>query len=434
MSSADLAGPGEEDVCRTIAANESEVGELGAGAAGRADDAEDAAPPQEEARVKWMWGDAGVVSGLARLNPMRWSAAMEPGAAAADLAKQEGKARPVELAVVGQKYRLEFASAAAAASWLSAAGNVGLPSGYEFTGLVGVGLFLSSEGLAVFCRMHARTPYLQRNFIMAYAYARRTVALPYVLAKEQRHVSDVHTRRDAVWADFDASDARWLTAFVAASDSENAPETKFTRPESLTAAGREWKRVRMSEYHTEWRAAGGADHVVAWRGGDGGLGDACDHPGSPCGAFINGEPDDAVPPALRKQLPGIAAMAEKAAAEGGKVYVVGYSQGGIPAVATALALAADGEDRLHAAHLLNAATMFWPRWMGAYLGTDWWGAAPPPAAARTTSWLVRDDPLSEGVPGGFRAPQFPGKALVLPRAAGGKQVMDNHKFAHFCRE
>ena len=48
--------------------------------------------------------------------------------------------------------------------------------------------------------------------------------------------------------------------------------------------------------------------------------------------------------------------------------------------------------------------MFWPTWYATVLPEDWWSNAPA-VSCKITSWVVKDDPLSEGLQGsgGFRA-------------------------------
>jgi hypothetical protein len=62
------------------------------------------------------------------------------------------------------------------------------------------------------------------------------------------------------------------------------------------------------------------------------------------------------------------------------------------------------QDTLKRVELLNCATMFWPTWYAALLPEDWWSNAPA-VSCKITSWVVKDDPLSEGLQGsgGFRA-------------------------------
>ena len=92
--------------------------------------------------------------------------------------------------------------------------------------------------------------------------------------------------------------------------------------------------------------------------------------------------------------------------------------------------------------LLNAATAFWPAWLDQLLPAEWW--TPPPirdddderrsmalVAAAIQSWVMRDDPLSEGTPGGARAPRSPGTTIVLPARATGLALIENHAFCHF---
>ena len=84
--------------------------------------------------------------------------------------------------------------------------------------------------------------------------------------------------------------------------------------------------------------------------------------------------------------------------------------------------------------LLNAATAFWPAWMNQLLPDGWWTCRSRTlmgAAEAIQSWVVRDDPLSEGTPGGARAPRTPGTTIVLPACAKGLALIENHAFAHF---
>ena len=85
--------------------------------------------------------------------------------------------------------------------------------------------------------------------------------------------------------------------------------------------------------------------------------------------------------------------------------------------------------------LLNVATAFWPAWLNELFPTRWWTGRVSTefaaAAAVVQSWVVRDDPLSEGTPGGARAPRAPGTTIVLPTRAKGLALIENHNFEHF---
>ncbi len=83
--------------------------------------------------------------------------------------------------------------------------------------------------------------------------------------------------------------------------------------------------------------------------------------------------------------------------------------------------------------LFSPASMFWPIWLRPpMLPEDWWTHAPP-TAAKITSYVIRDDPLSDGVPGanGFRAPQMPGRTIVLPPKYTGADLWKNHNLENF---
>ena len=85
--------------------------------------------------------------------------------------------------------------------------------------------------------------------------------------------------------------------------------------------------------------------------------------------------------------------------------------------------------------LLNVATAFWPAWLNELFPTRWWTGRVSTefaaAAAVVQSWVVRDDPLSEGTPGGARAPRAPGTTIVLLARAKGLALIENHAFEHF---
>ena len=81
--------------------------------------------------------------------------------------------------------------------------------------------------------------------------------------------------------------------------------------------------------------------------------------------------------------------------------------------------------------LLNAATMFWPLWYTSLLPEDWWCHTEPYwNCPNVRSWVVTNDPLSEGIPGGaIRAPQTPGQTLVLPTRTD--DLLGNDSIGHF---
>ena len=135
------------------------------------------------------------------------------------------------------------------------------------------------------------------------------------------------------------------------------------------------------------------------------------------------------------------------------VFSRGVHAGAIPALGCCLALAAaapretqsSGEETTISTGvvvgecvLLNAATAFWPAWLNQLLPAQWWTPSDADESrlmdlvgAAVHSWVVRDDPLSEGTPGGARAPRAPGTTIVLPARATGLALIENHAFSHF---
>jgi hypothetical protein len=157
--------------------------------------------------------------------------------------------------------------------------------------------------------------------------------------------------------------------------------------------------------------------LVAFRGVRG-IKDTAQHPGSPILAY-------ALPQVLDQDAaPDLPLRAVQQLANSGKrVSFVGYSFGGIAAYGTALQFG--NQPWLKEIILYNPTTMFWPYWWAAFSNGD----NGPSLAAKTTSWLIQDDPLSEGIPGrSWVAPTVPGITHVLP-ACG--ELFDNHPFANF---
>merc|ERR1712196_137531 len=106
------------------------------------------------------------------------------------------------------------------------------------------------------------------------------------------------------------------------------------RPQTVQAGG-SWKRYEdecepyWAVYQQDtWHSAMHASFVVLFTGGDGSLKDAKCHPGSPARAFVQGQSEQFVPYLPIDLL--------RRLGEQGEVCLVGYSLGGIAALASAL--------------------------------------------------------------------------------------------------
>lgn len=381
-----------------------------------------------EVQIEWKWADAGllpVLGGyLATQNPMRWSQGVP-----AEVSQQLRAAktdRPVNLRILGQSYMQEFSTAMEAAQWVEDCLQDEVVTPATGSLVFSLATFaagrLAGPALAIFCSTNAsHLPFFKRNLLAARVYSHRVVSLPFDIATLQRKKQlGVHPRRSVKWSVFDESPARGLADFVAA-----ATLSEEERPSSLQVSGKSYARKDGDAPSQFWAVyQHEADYVIAFRGGDGGKEDAKLHPGSPARAFIAGE-DPAVVPAL--PLDSLRVLGST-----GKVTIVGYSQGGIPALGCVLALG--NVAWLQECVLLNCATIFWPHWYQELLPSDWW-SNPPDFSPKIISWVIRNDPLSDEVPGGSqRMPQVPGETRVVPSCAFGKDIMDNHSFHHFVAE
>ena len=431
----------------------------------------------DDVRLQWMWGDAGVLplpgfKWAAKVNPFRWSKAAAPDAVADAMSKLKWKkqTRKVKLRIVGQNNTLKFANGRAAAEWVreqcesgdAAAANLRpteATSG-KVSFAAGAAGSLAAPALALWLRVQARDsgrPWRKRNLFVAASYARRVTQVPREVVDMQQHLSKAsaegHPRREIPWDEFDTSRTRVLTAFV-----EAAATPVADRPASITldATGEEYQLAagpaggNDSPFWVAYVCPAAAGAVLAFRGGDGGVDDAKNHFGSPARAFIAGEDPGAFPVGLQPALDLLEALGRDAS-----VTVIGYSQGGIPALACGLAFG--HMPWLNKCILLNAATVFWPPWFSAEEGgnggsgdgggggggggrarpllrDDWWQNPDGIGRAREIilSYIIRDDPLSDGVPGGkMKAPQVPGTTLVLPAVCFGTNIGENHAFKHF---
>lgn len=284
--------------------------------------------------------------------------------------------------------------------------------------MVAVGKGLTEPVLAMFCRYFTKRPWPKSSIIFAGAYAHYVCQIPKQLAEVQ-HEKGAHPRRAVAWQDFDASPDRSLTAFV-----EAAALPEAERPQSIEFDGKTWQRIDQAESNTFWAAYQcGTESIIGFRSGNGRPGtpeyleDAQIHPGSPARAFIQGT--DA------EELPEMPVELVQRLGRAGRVSTVGYSMGGIPALASAL----KAGDALERCVLYNPSMIFWPPWYAKLLPENWW-TIPPSSSGKITSWVVCNDPLSEGFPGGpLRAPQTPGTTFVLPTCT--EDYFMNHLFDHF---
>eukprot|EP00929_Paragymnodinium_shiwhaense_P072301 TRINITY_DN36708_c0_g1_i1.p1 TRINITY_DN36708_c0_g1~~TRINITY_DN36708_c0_g1_i1.p1 ORF type:complete len:414 (+),score=33.75 TRINITY_DN36708_c0_g1_i1:68-1309(+) len=387
-----------------------------------------------EIKLEWKWADAGTTIPLvgafaAHMNPLRWSSG-SPTEVQEQLLSELG-GRPVCLRVVGQSYTQEFQDNEEAAAWVGKCEKE-LSTVTEGTLSLSLAEFAAGQAaipaLAMFCRLHAtEQPFSKRNIFVASAYARHVVNLPFKISRLQAEKRvDRHPRRLAEWSEFQRSSSRSLTQFVAAATLPPAE-----RPATVVHGGSTYAYANAEDHSRFWAAfrCEGADKdhwILAFRGGDGGTEDAKSHPGSPARAFIAGRDPAELPV---KDLP---LNLIRGFSKSGDVTLVGYSQGGIPALGCALAL---GElPWLRECVLLNCATAFWPAWYKELLPDDWW-SVPPPVSTKILAWVIRNDPLSDEVPGSSqRMPQVPGETVLLPAVASGAQIMDNHSFRHFVSE
>jgi len=384
----------------------------------------------DEPKLEWMWGDAALGK-LSKMNPLRWGrGTAEEVAAQLEGVKEKDQHRPVRLRIAGHYHQNNFESPAEAAQWVRETAteerHTDPKAGLTF--MASGAKLLAAPALAFFCRLHSKQSWARRNIFVASAYARRVTALPEAIAKMQRFPSRSHTRTESSWEEFDGGRGRFLAAFISAATlpMRERPRVVMMGEETWTlldeSQGEEDSRARTnSEFWATYSNAKG-QYILAFRGGDGGAEDAKNHMGSPARAFVQGEKETELPAALPTSL--VADLGSR-----GQLSIVGYSLGAIPALTCALYVGR--QDYLREVVLLSPATMFWPPWLNKALPDDWW-AVSPPVCELVTNYVVHDDPLADGVPGGVvRAPQLPGTTVLLPPQATGGAVMTNHEFRHF---
>jgi len=394
--------------------------------------------------LQWMWADAAVAPGtffteIAKVNPLRWSAKMPPEDLKRDLALLPSPCdRRIRLRLVGQTHELEFSCPESASRWIDEAQHEIRSQSQEHSlGLLNLHRipFLVPMAIAIHLRVNAKTPWLQRNFFAAAAFARRVVESPRAVVKMQTDRSACrHQQSFSSWEAFHSSADQSAVLFVQYASKpvdERAPDAE------LSAFGDLWTCSDDTRFWSVFTSkSGNGSSVIVFRGGDGGIGDQCDHPGSPLRAFIHGHEAELPPPLPMETLKAIVKRVGSDASKPATITIVGFSMGGLPALACALSFGKCDDLPLHSLSrviLFNPATMFWPLWFKPpLLADDWWSIAPP-ASSAVISYVIKDDPLSEGLPGskGFRAPIFPGHTVVLPPKYFGSEAANNHEFKNF---
>eukprot|EP00658_Telonema_sp_P-2_P054343 TRINITY_DN43226_c0_g2_i1.p1 TRINITY_DN43226_c0_g2~~TRINITY_DN43226_c0_g2_i1.p1 ORF type:complete len:323 (-),score=59.03 TRINITY_DN43226_c0_g2_i1:43-1011(-) len=307
-----------------------------------------------------MWADAGIVplvgSILAQVNRLRWSSG-SPQQIAEELEAQ-AEVRPVTLKVAGQSYSHQFADPMEAATWIREAASDHHPGDSNVVLAIGgkLATAVAEPALAVFCRLNSTMGFPANNIFSAAAFARRAIHLPLALSREQTRPG-CHPRMAIAWEDFEQSEDRQICAFVEAA-------TKQARPEEMVVMGKEWRLERSGKYWVVYLSEATAEAVMTFKAGDGGSDDAKNNPGSPAYSYVQGLDDDEFP---ESDVPiGIC----RELAERGQLTVVGYSQGGIPAMACTMMCGA--EPGFTRTVLFNCATMFWPEWLNRLFPDDWW--------------------------------------------------------------
>jgi hypothetical protein len=358
--------------------------------------------------LQWMWADSGIASGsffsaMAKANPLRWSAKMNADALKLQLLSlSSSHARPIRLRLCGQTHELDFSSPESAIKWIDEAQDeINSQTQADSLGILNLYRvpFLVPAAIAFHLRFNAKTPWLQRNLFAAAAFARRVVKSPRKVVSMQSDRSACrHQQSLSSWEDFHSSADQGCVRFV---EFASKPADERQVHCGLEAHGDEWVCVESERFWVVLASKSGGNAVVVFRGGDGGTADQCDHPGSPLRAFIHGLDSQLPPPLPLHALKSIVDRRGRAAPST-SVTIIAYSMGCLPALACALSFGSCDDlplTALRRAIFFNPATMFWPLWFQPpLLSHDWWSSPPPPSSV-LVSYVVKDDPLSHGVPG-----------------------------------
>ena len=316
----------------------------------------------EEYYLEWMWGDAGILgmpgmNYVASLNPYRWSKG-DSDSIIRDLLQHSETERPVELRVIGEKYSHSFVSPKAAISWIESCKDTNITKGNSlYTFGTTFALWTAPGALALFCRLHSKQAWTKKNLFNAGIYANYVTNIPYELSKRQR-IHGLNPKFDAIlkeektWDEFfSLCDYGRLVEITSLPKDERIGEILFD--------SKKWILQENEEYFTIFQNKESKEAIITFRGGDGGAEDAKNHPGSPARIFVNGYDANALPSELGSDF--IESLGET----GYSITIVGYSQGGILALAAAIKYAK--HSYIKKCILLNCATQFWPPWMNQLL-------------------------------------------------------------------
>jgi hypothetical protein len=408
----------------------------------------------DDVMLSWMYQDSGgLLRPFAKFNPLRWSRPGPPKVVSEELrrASEDAKLvdRPIRLSIGARHDPVLFDSPSEAAHWIDTVGG-DRPEVFDFERnaartrsplqpFLGTLVQLSAPiALACFCRLHSEQSWLRKNAFVASAYAHRVTNVPKALSTVQRRVGS-HRRESASWDEFFSSEDASLVEFI-----EEATRPADERVPMVEVGGEPFHLLDdfngnywCGYIHQATDAdSQTTDFMLAFRGGDGGVEDGQHHPGSPARAFVEGANVEEPPPLPLSELRVLIQSLATEKHSDVRVTIVGYSQGGLSALGTAIAcsetLTSPG---VHCSvRLLNCATMFWPLYFSAdgFLPEDWWTRSVDEFAPTVVSYVVRNDPLSEGLSAAnLRCPQTPGLTFVLPARFSGNHAIRNHELANF---